>query len=218
MRTTRLHHTTSLHHESYPPPPSRATLTLDESEDSKISLEGLGAIDLTDAGLATAKIAADKHATATARPTLSKEELRTKVVAVAMAPMASASGNPPATAGATSNAAGAAFDAACASDAAFGSGAASPSGAASAASAASFAASTDAPSSAVAPFDVALFDEDVNDVDVNDIDIDLIVRSLADALGDGEIDTTPLDYDTRGLDPLTVQCPSRHHTPPTHLR
>ena len=218
MRTTRIHHTTSLHHESYPPPPSRATLTLDGSEDSKISLEGLGAIDLTDAGLATAKTAAAKHATATTRPTLSKEELRTKVVAVAMAPMASASGNPPAAAGATSNAAGAASDAACASGAAFGSGAASPSGAASAASAASFAASTDAPSSAVAPFDVALFDEDVNDVDVNDIDIDLIVRSLADALGDGEIDTTPLDYDTRGLDPLTVQCPSRHHTPPTHLR
>ena len=207
MRTTRLHHTTSLHHENYPPPPSRATLTLDGSEDSKISLEGLGAIDLTDAGLATAKTTAAKHATATARPTLSKEELRTKVVAVAMAPMAPASSNPPA-------AASAASDAACASGAAFGSGAASPSGAASAASAAS----TDAPSSAVAPFDVALFDEDVNDVDVNDIDIDLIVRSLADALGDGEIDTTPLDYDTRGLDPLTVQCPSRHHTPPTHLR
>ena len=35
-----------------------------------------------------AKIAAAKHAAATARPTLSKEELRTKVVAVAMAPMA----------------------------------------------------------------------------------------------------------------------------------
>ena len=72
----------------------------------------------------------------------------------------------------------------------------------------------------VAPFDVALFDEDVNDVDgaVNDIDIDMIVHSLADALGDGEIDIAPLDYDTRGLDPLTVQCPSRHHTPPTHLR
>ena len=176
MRTTPLHHTTSLCHESYPPPPSRATLTLDGSEDSKISLEGLGAIDLTDAGLAMAKIAAAKHAVATARPTLSKEELRTKVVAVAMAPMA------PAVAPA------APVDPVVAP--------------------------------VVAPFDVALFDEDVNDVDgaVNDIDIDMIVHSLADALGDGEIDIAPLDYDTRGLDPLTVQCPSRHHTPPTHLR
>jgi hypothetical protein len=37
-----------------------------------------------------------------------------------------------------------------------------------------------------------------------DGDIDLIDRSFADALGDREIDTTPLDYDTRGVDPLTV--------------
>jgi hypothetical protein len=36
--TTPPHHTTQLCHESYPPPPSRATLTLDGSEDSKISL------------------------------------------------------------------------------------------------------------------------------------------------------------------------------------
>ena len=196
MRTTPLHHTTSLCHESYPPPPSRATLTLDGSEDSKISLEGLGAIDLTDAGLATAKIAAAKHAVATARPTLSKEELRTKVVAVAMAPMALAVA--PTVAPAVA-----------------------PTVAPAVAPAAPVVAPVDpvvAP--VVAPFDVALFDEDVNDVDgaVNDIDIDMIVHSLADALGDGEIDIAPLDYDTRGLDPLTVQCPSRHHTPPTHLR
>jgi hypothetical protein len=188
VRTTPLHHTTSLCHESYPPPPSRATLTLDGSEDSKISLEGLGAIDLTDASLATAKIAAAKHATATARPTLSKEELRTKVVAVAMAPMALAVAPTVAPAVAPTVAPVAPVDPVVAP--------------------------------VVAPFDVALFDEDVNDVDgaVNDIDIDMIVHSLADALGDGEIDTTLLDYDTRGLDPLTVPCPSRHHTPPTHLR
>ena len=80
MRTTPLHHTTSLCHESYPPPPSRATLTLD----SKISLEGLGEIDTTDERLATAKIAAAKHAAATARPTVSKEQLHTQVVAAAL--------------------------------------------------------------------------------------------------------------------------------------
>ena len=143
-------------------------------------------------GLQRVYNAAAKHAAATARPTLSKEELRTKVVAVAMAPMA------PVVAPVVA-----------------------PTVAPTVAPAVAPAAPVDpvvAP--VVAPFDVALFDEDVNDVDgaVNDIDIDMIVHSLADALGDGEIDTTLLDYDTRGLDPLTVQCPSRHHTPPTHLR
>ena len=157
MRTTPLHHTTSLCHESYPPPPSRATLTLDGSEDSKISLEGLGAIDLTDAGLAMAKIAAAKHAVATARPTLSKEQLHTQVVAAALsvAPVVPPVAPPVAP-------------------------------------------------PVVAPFDVALFDDDLIDIDLMDGDIDLIDHSFADALGDREIDTTPLDYDTRGVDPLTV--------------
>ena len=51
-----------------------------------------------------------------------------------------------------------------------------------------------------------------------DGDIDLIDHSFADALGDREIDTTPLDYDTRGVDPLTVQYPSRYRTRRTNLR
>ena len=70
----------------------------------------------------------------------------------------------------------------------------------------------------VAPFDVALFDDDLIDIDLMDGDIDLIDRSFADALGDREIDTTPLDYDTRGVDPLTVQYPSRYHTRRTNSR
>ena len=70
----------------------------------------------------------------------------------------------------------------------------------------------------VAPFDVALFDDDLIDIDLMDGDIDLIDHSFADALGDREIDTTPLDYGTRGVDPLTVQYPSRYHTRRTNLR
>jgi hypothetical protein len=70
----------------------------------------------------------------------------------------------------------------------------------------------------VAPFNVALFDDDMIDIDLMDGDIDLIDHSFADALGDRETDTTPLDYDTRGVDPLTVQYPSRYRTRRTNLR
>jgi hypothetical protein len=59
-------------------------LTVDGSEDDLISLEGLGQIDLSEAGLAAAKVGATSHAAAAVRRTLTKEEMNEKVVAAAM--------------------------------------------------------------------------------------------------------------------------------------
>jgi hypothetical protein len=187
-------------------------LTVDGSEDDLISLEGLGQIDLSEAGLAAAKVGATSHAAAAVRRTLTKEEMNEKVVAGAtVGSVATALAKEVASAAAASVASAAVATAA--------------------ASAASACSATDPITDPIvnAPHDVApngggfaavLFDEDdpccskdaaVFDEDDVGSEDDVAfekdpVVSFEGALAGRHIDAVPLDY---GLpDPLKVFPPS----------